>query len=174
MNQKELRKLAIRALKKEDFTKARVLFSLAYEQKPSDEILLFIELCELARQDPLGALSLFELYSDNLNKDQSENIKTVVEIVEATNHKTEQHINSGAGISYADFIAIVAQNNDFKTTFENVIYSSKIVISSHKELAHFIEMLIKNGYNELAMHYLEDPHIALTFGQLTRNTKAKL
>lgn len=174
MTQKELRKSAIKAFKKHDFNKAIALFSLAYEKDKSHETLLFIELCRLAKDDEEGVVSLFEIYSDDIRKNQSKNLKSVIEIVENTNHKTEQHLNNTNGISYKDFMSIAKQTGDFRKTFENIIYSSRIIISSQSELANFIENLIENDYLDLAVHYLEDPRINMNFGHLAEKLKAKL
>lgn len=174
MSQKELRKSAIKAFKKHDFNKAIALFSLAYEKDKSHESLLFIELCRLAKGDEEGVVSLFEIYSDDLRKNQSKNLKSVIEIVENTNHKTKQHLDNANGVSYKDFISIAKQTGDFRKTFENTIYSSKIIISSQHELANFIENLIENDYLDLAIHYLEVTKISINFRHLVDKLKAKL
>lgn len=174
MTQKELRKSAIKAFKKHDFNRAIALFSLAYEKDKSHESLLFIELCRLAKDDEDGVVSLFEIYSDDLRKNQSKNLKSVIEIVESTNHKTNQHLNNTNGISYEDFMNIANNTGDFRKTFENIIHSSKIIISSQSELANFIENLIENDYLDLAIYYLEDPKININLRHLVDKLKAKL
>ena len=69
MNARTLRKSAIKAFRKYDFALAAKLFSLAYEKKPSNEFLLFIELCSLALDDEEGVWSLFDVYVDKNNRD---------------------------------------------------------------------------------------------------------
>lgn len=173
MSVKSLRKKAILAFRRSDFDSAITLFSLAYEEQKSEEFLLFLELCYHAKNDPLGVSSLFELYADNISKNQSQNIISVLEIIEATNTKVREYVHNVNGISYADFMAIVENTGDFIKTFENIIHSSKIVIASRTELADFLENLIEHGFGDLAMNYLEDPNWALSFGYLAEKLRKK-
>ena len=106
MNAKTLRKSAIKAFRKYDFALATKLFSLAYEKKPSNEFLLFIELCSLALDDEEGVWSLFDVYVDNINANQEENLKTIIEIIETSNYKNIRQIENINGVSYHDFLEI--------------------------------------------------------------------
>lgn len=173
MNARNLRKSAIKAFRNCDFALAAKLFSLAYEQRASNELLLFIELCDLAGQDEEGVWSLFEVYTDNLNLNQEENLKTIIEIIETSNYKNIRHIDSINGVSYNDFLEIASKTGEFVKTFENITHSSKLIISSKDELADFIERLIDHGFADLAAHYMEDPAWSMSLAHLAPKLKAK-
>ena len=173
MNARTLRKLAIKAFRKYDFALAAKLFSLAYEKKPSNEFLLFIELCSLALDDEEGVWSLFDVYVDNINLNQEENLKTIIEIIETSNYKNIRQIENINGVSYHDFLEIAKKTGEFVKTFENITHSSKLIISSKDELADFIERLIDHGFADLAAHYMEDPAWSMSLAHLAPKLKAK-
>jgi hypothetical protein len=61
------------------------------------------------------------------------------------------------GILYDDFKAIIAQNDgDFKSVFEKIMFSTKVIISDKEDFLEFLDLLIENGYNEMALNYLEN------------------
>lgn len=170
-----LRQRAVDLFRKRYFKEASALFSLAHQLKPSTEILYFIDLCELAKQDEDGVTSLFELYYSGIIENQEKNLATIIEIIEKTSYAQIPHISSDTGISYEDFCEIVRQNGDFNATFESVIHSTRIVISNKKSLVDFISRLIDGGYTELAVKYIEDTSsiIANELETLAQKLKAK-
>lgn len=180
---KKLRLKAIGAFKKQLIDDAYSLFCLAYEslsqikqeepkhKKLKEELLLFIELCDLAKSDSEGVCSLFDIYTENLSQNQEENLRTILEILELTNERQALQINSANGVNYSDFLDLIKAGADFGQTFENIIHSSRIVISSQDELGSFLANLIEHGYNDLALHYFEDRRIALAFAHLAQKIK---
>ena len=170
-----LRQRAVDLFRKRYFKEASALFSLAHQLKPSTEILYFIDLCELAKQDEDGVTSLFELYCTGIIENQEKNLATIIEIIEKTSYAQIPHISSDTGISYEDFCEIVRQNGDFNATFESVIHSTRIVISNKKSLVDFISRLIDGGYTELAVKYIEDTSsiIANELETLAQKLKSK-
>lgn len=170
-----LRQRAVDLFRKRYFKEASALFSLAHQLNPSTEILYFIDLCELAKQDEDGVTSLFELYCTGIIENQEKNLATIIEIIEKTSYAQIPHISSDTGISYEDFCEIVRQNGDFNATFESVIHSTRIVISNKKSLVDFISRLIDGGYTELAVKYIEDTSsiIANELETLAQKLKAK-
>jgi hypothetical protein len=59
------------------------------------------------------------------------------------------------GISYEDFKAIVDDSGDFNRAFENIMFSTKIVITHKNDFFEFIHDLIVHKYYEIALNYLE-------------------
>jgi hypothetical protein len=58
-------------------------------------------------------------------------------------------------ISYEDFQSIVSQRGDFKRAFEDIMFSTKVIISEKKDFINFLESLVSNGFDEIALNYLE-------------------
>lgn len=156
LSYKSLRSRAIRQIKKREFALAVALFSLAYEQNQSEEILAFIDFCSLAIDNPDEAADIFGLYFSDEKEDQSENLREMIQILRGEFDELAQKTQSQNAILYGEFKALVAQNGDFKKVFQSVIYSTKIIISSKDDLVDFIGDLVENGYDELGMNYLEN------------------
>ena len=58
-------------------------------------------------------------------------------------------------ISYDDFQKIVEKRGEFKRAFEDIMFSTKVVISDKKDFMNFLDSLVSNGFNEMALNYLE-------------------
>lgn len=59
------------------------------------------------------------------------------------------------GISYADFNLLVKQRGNFREVFENIMFSTKIIILGKDEFISFLHQLIDNNFNSMALNYLE-------------------
>ncbi len=59
------------------------------------------------------------------------------------------------GISYSDFIALIREKDDFREAFEDIMFSTKVVITTKEEFIDFIERLIGADYHEVALKYLD-------------------
>lgn len=156
LSYKKYRQEAIKLFRNAKFDQAKAIFSLAYEIKNSEEILLFIELCDLAKDDKNDVLALFEAYKDPLNKNQEENLKAICEIIYDSSKEFGYAIQSENGIVYSDFIKIVEENKDFKNTFQSILCSTKLIISNKSDLLDFLKRLSKHGYGDLSMSFLEN------------------
>ncbi len=151
-----LRNRAIKLFKKRDFEGAKALFSLAYERHPSAELLAFLELCPFAQAEPDEVMGLFEAYYSGISENQEENLREILEIIGAGEAEFASKMQAENAVSYAEFMDLVAKSGDFKTTFQNVMYSTRILISQKSDLLNFIEKLVENGYGELGLSYLEN------------------
>ena len=60
------------------------------------------------------------------------------------------------GILYEDFKAILADGNDFVETFENIMFSTKVIITEKDDFIDFLDNLINHGFQEMALSYLEN------------------
>jgi len=60
------------------------------------------------------------------------------------------------GILYQDFKAILADGNDFVETFENIMFSTKVIITEKADFLDFLDNLIEHGFQEMALSYLEN------------------
>ena len=60
------------------------------------------------------------------------------------------------GILYQDFKAILADGNDFVETFENIMFSTKVIITEKEDFIDFLDNLINHGFQEMALSYLEN------------------
>ena len=156
MSYKSLRRLAIKQFKNSEFNVAKSLFSLAYEQNPSDELLYFIELCVFGEQAPGEVAELFGAYFSGSQNDQTSNLAEMLRILQSEFDEFNQKAQSQNAISYGDFKAIADAQGGFKRVFESVMHSTKIIITNKDDLVDFIGDLVENGYDDIGMNYLEN------------------
>ncbi|MGP1450718.1 MAG: hypothetical protein ACTTJS_06310 [Wolinella sp.] len=80
------------------------------------------------------------------------NLSEVTAMVNAFNGVAADVIK---GVLYSDFKKFVENRGNFKLAFEDLMFSSKIIIKSKDEFLEFIDSLIENGFQETALNYLE-------------------
>ena len=59
------------------------------------------------------------------------------------------------GIRYEDFMQLVDSRGDFKQAFEDIMFSTKVVITNRDEFIDFIKHLSTEGFQEMALNYLD-------------------
>lgn len=67
----------------------------------------------------------------------------------------ETKANEANGISYKDFKVLIKKEGDFKKVFENIMFSTRIIIIGKDEFIDFLNNLIDYGFNEMALNYLD-------------------
>jgi tetratricopeptide (TPR) repeat protein len=123
-------------------------------------------LSDMASENESEAQALFDYYTivkqespdtapniiEGLIKSFDGNIEELSDILDNISGNKADDID---GISYDDFKMIVEETNDFKSSFENIIFSTKIIISDKDDFYSFIHDLIVHKYYEIALNYLE-------------------
>jgi len=59
------------------------------------------------------------------------------------------------GIRYSDFLTLVESRESFKKAFEDIMFSTKVVISDKDEFIDFVTKLSQEGFDEMALGYLD-------------------
>lgn len=150
------KQIAIKAFHNGNYELAKVCFSMLYEKIDTKFIIILINICELAKNNKNEAHTLFEIVLKKMkNKENVEELQDVIEILESNFEDTTSHLITQNAISYSDFMLLVKQNGDFRNTFENIMFSSKVMISNRDDLLDFLDNLIQNGFIELGFNYLE-------------------
>ncbi|MGE4295647.1 MAG: hypothetical protein AB7E49_08100 [Campylobacterales bacterium] len=161
-------KKAEEAFARYDYEAALLFYSLAgQERNASEAVSVGAVLASMAMETPEEAHAVFEFY----NVARALDPKNAQALTQALIDSIENHhvYESAAdlarmlheraeaenGISYEDFKKLVEENADFRTTFEKVIYSTRVVISDKKDFFEFVEGLIDNGYTEMALAYID-------------------
>lgn len=151
------KKLGIEHFYKKDFKTAKMYFSLAYEKRKNKRLLNFINLCDLALKAPKEAFMLFEFYLEHYKIHSMD--KDFEKILNSVELKDEKGLNpefeDGRALNYQDFLKSEEQVG-FKKSFENVIYSGKLVIDKRDDFLDFLEKLLDNGYEEITLNYIEN------------------
>lgn len=103
----------------------------------------------LKRENRAGAdkilLNLVESFDGNLSK-----MAAMTQIINALN------IDRNDGILYSDFKKHLEQSNNFKEACEDMIFSTRIILTSREEFIEFLEILVEHGFAQMALVYLDE------------------
>ncbi|MFA6397187.1 MAG: hypothetical protein WCW84_14595 [Sulfurimonas sp.] len=142
-------------------------YSLVLRENPlSREAYNGAILCDMAMSGEGGAEALFDYYAILKSEDAEQADTVISEILETMDGTLEQLaglFNEGAlqrldyvdGILYNEFKELVVSENDFKRIFENIMFSTRVIITEKEDFVDFLDNLINNGYKEMALSYLE-------------------
>ncbi|MDP2894178.1 MAG: hypothetical protein Q8N78_07435, partial [Sulfurimonas sp.] len=78
------------------------------------------------------------------------------------------------GILYKDFKAIIDSGESFRETFENIMFSTKVIITQREDFIDFLDNLIENDFAEMALTYLENALSVYPSDKLLRKLLKKL
>ncbi len=153
---------------KKEFGRALFYFSLALQVDPSsEEAKLGAILSDMAVEKERVAEALFEYYMltrENEGENSEGVFEDIINLVDNSaesiyklieSKELEFAINEEDGIEYADFIKLIEQRGSFKKAFEDIMFSTKVLISNKDDFIDFLEKLIDNGFTEMSMNYLE-------------------
>ncbi|MHC3995004.1 hypothetical protein ACXWTF_09245 [Thiomicrolovo sp. ZZH C-3] len=123
-------------------------------------------LAEMAMSGEEAAEALFDYY-EVLREEDAEQADTVIsEILQTMDGTVEQltslftepmrqRLDYEDGILYDDFRQLVKEQGDFKTIFENIMFSTRVLITEKEEFIDFLSQLNRHGYHKMAMNYIE-------------------
>ena len=152
-----------------DYKKALEKFAAVLQNYPnSKEAYNGVILSEMALSGEGGAEALFDYYEVLKSEDRESADEIMSEILENMDGTLEQlsevlteplknRLEAEDGILYEDFKQIrKANDGDFKRVFDNIMFSTKVIITKKEDFLEFLDMLIENGYDEMALNYLEN------------------
>jgi len=123
-------------------------------------------LSEMAMSGEAGAEALFDYYAV-LREENAEQADTVIaeilntmdgsldELTQLLSEPLKKQLIFEDGITYEDFRTLVEGEGDFKRVFENIMFSTRVIITEKEDFVDFLERLIDNGFKEMALSYLE-------------------
>ena len=132
-----------------DYKKALTKFSDVLENYPnSQEAYNGVILCDMALGGESGAEALFDYYevlkeedseaADFIMKDILQNLDgTIDKLSELLAVPLMQRVEFEDGILYQDFKNILASGESFKDTFENIMFSTKVIITQKNDFVDF-------------------------------------
>ncbi|GIT98759.1 hypothetical protein [Sulfurovum sp. TSL1] len=149
-----------------DYAKALRSYGLILRDYPTlDEAKIGVYLSDLGIESQEEAQALFDYYQ--MIKNEKENavdiIDGLIENLDSSKHKLqellieplEEQIEYGDGIRYSDFLELVKSRGSFKKTFEDIMFSTKVVITNKEEFIDFVTQLANEGFDEMALGYLD-------------------
>lgn len=150
------------------FDEAMLNFSLALEEDDSsNEARIGAMLCDLASEKEEEALALFEYYTITKETDIKNPEEVIEEIINALEFDLEEisslfmkdelesKVDEENGIAYEDFRVIIEEKSNFKEAFEDIMFSTKVIIHNKEDFLDFLEQLLDNGFKEMSLSYFE-------------------
>jgi tetratricopeptide (TPR) repeat protein len=143
-------------------------YSLILQEDPSSkEAYNGAILSDMAMSGESGAEALFDYYAILRSEDAQQADTIISEILETMDGTLEQlaglfsegivqRLEFADGIMYSEFKALVLDENDFKRIFENIMFSTRVIITEKEDFVDFLDNLIDHGYKEMALSYLEN------------------
>ena len=167
VNRTKLLKLAHDKFDSREYKSALLNYSLILEKDPDDkEARTGAILTEMAMNEEQGAQALYDYYTVLQSSDKELASEVMEEIITSMDggvdklselleeiQKPETMIDDG--ITYSDFKELVDDSGDFKRTFENIMFSTRVVISDRDDFIDFLGLLADNGFDEMAANYIE-------------------
>lgn len=174
---------------KQEYEKALLAYALVLKADPDNkEAYNGAILAEMAMSGEEAAAALFDYYAV-LRKEDGEGADEIIhDIIESMDGTIEtlsslmkdplnEKLESEDGILYSDFKLLVEKNGDFKSTFENVMFSTRVIITAKDDFIDFLDMLLHNDFKEMGLTYLEsalktypnDDKLRALFDELTQS-----
>jgi tetratricopeptide (TPR) repeat protein len=123
-------------------------------------------LSEMAMSGEAGAEALFDYYLV-LRKEDKEHADVIMSEILDSMDGTLDHLSElfreplkerlayEDGILYEDFNDLVKKDGNFKELFENIMFSTRVIITEKEDFVDFLSKLIDNNFSEMALSYLE-------------------
>jgi len=159
--------LANESFSKSEYEQALRSFAMVLKDYPnSKEAYNGAILAEMAMSGEGGAEALFDYYAV-LREDDAEQADVILsEILETMDGTLEQlseiitkplgeRLEFEDGILYSEFKEIVDEDGDFRRIFENIMFSTRVIITEKDDFVDFLDKLMSNNYHEMALSYLE-------------------
>ncbi len=149
------------------YTEALRDYSLALKDHPdSKEAYNGAILSDMAMSGETGAEALFDYYTILRSEDAEQADVVISEILETMDGTLEQlsglfdetikqRLAYEDGIMYNEFKELVKDESDFNRIFENIMFSTRVIITEKEDFVDFLDNLIDHGYKEMALSYLE-------------------
>jgi tetratricopeptide (TPR) repeat protein len=178
--------LAKESFSKSDYKDALEQFANVLQNYPnSKEAYNGVILSEMAMSGEGGAEALFDYYeilkeedqeqADNIMEDILQNMDgTLEKLAEVFSEPLRERLEYEDGILYRDFKAILQSGKSFKETFENIMFSTRVIITQKEDFIDFLDNLIEHGFAEMALTYLENALSVYPSDELLRKLLKKL
>ena len=150
-----------------EYDKALFLYSQVTSLYPTNiEYQLYCIFCDVSYENEEKAQNLFEYFSVSKDLNFDDAVKFVQETLDTYDNGNDKMVHllkdisnnsveSLNAIEYKDFMELVDDRGSFKEAYQDIMFSTKVAISSKDDLVDFIDKLIENNFNDTAYTYLD-------------------
>jgi hypothetical protein len=156
-----------------DYRGALMTYGILLREYPQNsEAKIGAFLCDIGLENSQEAQALFDYYQIiKYEKDDANEIMlSLISSLDNAKENISQIINSiedkidyQDGIGYKDFLDFVESRGDFNRAFEDVMFSTKVILKGKEEYIDFISKLIDKGEERLAEQFLDS--MSSSFGK---------
>jgi len=166
VNQDRLLKRAEEEFLKGNFINSLRLYGLILKDYPSlGQAKIGAYLSDLGAEHEDEAQALFDYYQI-IKEDREDAVDIIdgliasldtskLEIQKLLLDPIDEQTEYADGIRYSDFLNLVENRGSFKKTFEDIMFSTRVVISNKDEFIDFVTKLSREDFDEMALRYLD-------------------
>ncbi len=170
------------------YDKALFLYAQVASLSPANtEYQLYAIFCDVASENPTQGQALFDYFTVASNENIKEAIDEVMNMIAQYDSSSEQMsailenthktLETLDAIEYKDFEKLIAKRGSFKIAFQDIMFSTKVAITSKDDFFDFVDQLIDNDFKTTAYDYLDgfneyfkyDPKIMELYDKLGKN-----
>jgi tetratricopeptide (TPR) repeat protein len=149
------------------YEKAMFLYSqLLADDKTNIEYQLYILFCDIGYENSQKAQTLHDYFTVAKNDNFDEAVKYVQDIISAYDGDNEKlmqilkditvsNIETLNSISYLEFLELIENRGSFTQAYQDIMFSTKVAITSKDDMLDFISKLIENNFISAASTYLD-------------------
>ena len=148
-----------------DYTNALKIYGLILRDHPKHkEAKVGAYLSDMGLDNDEDAQALFDYYQviKRSSDDADQVIDNLMQAIHSTRVIIQQSFGASdenslhqEGISYEDFIHSIEDKGDFKKAFEDIMFSTKVVITTKEDFIDFMKRLIDAEYYDMVLGYLD-------------------
>ncbi len=149
-----------------DYQLALQTYGLLLKDYPTlEEAKVGVYLSDLGIESDEEAQALFDYY--HIIKQERENAADIIDgLIESLSttkmqlsellvDPVQEEVEYSDGIRYSDFLELVKSRGSFKKAFEDIMFSTKVVITDKDQFIDFVTRLAKEGFDDMALNYLD-------------------
>lgn len=171
---------------KSDYKNALEKFAAVLQNFPnSKEAYNGVILAEMAMSGEGGAEALFDYYEVLKEEDKEQADIIMSQILQNMDGSLEKlrevfaeplrdRVEFEDGILYKDFKTLIDDGGNFKEIFENIMFSTRVIITQKEDFVDFLDKLIEHDFAEMALTYLENALSVYPSDKLLRKLLKKL
>ncbi len=162
-----------------DYGGALVTYGVLLTEFPENrEAKIGVFLSDIGLESPQEAQALFDYYQI-IKDDKDDAIDIMLNLISSLDsakenisqivNNMEDRVDYQDGIGYKDFLNFVESRGDFNRAFEDVMFSTKVILKGKDEYIDFISRLIDKGEDKLAEQFLDSMSSSFEKSQMYMN-----
>jgi len=148
-----------------DYRQSLQSYGLLLKDHPDlGEAKVGVYLSDLGLESEDDAQALFDYYQviKEEKEDAAEIIDNIIHTLDNSKNSLQELLVDPLkeaeyedGIRYGDFMKLVESRGDFKEAFEDIMFSTKVVITNKSEFIDFVRHLATEGFRDMALSYID-------------------